>query len=147
MAIRQATVTDREFLYELHCRTMRPVIDMTWGWDDEWQAKDFERRCATYDVFVIERDGHPIGGLMLETMADSIYVHEIQVLPEYQEQGVGTAVMKQIIEQASKRGLGVTLSVVAANPRAKDLYARLGFTVTAFESPFFRMRYSPTHLA
>jgi len=32
--------------------------------------------------------------------------------------------------------------VVQANPRAKQLYERLGFEVTEFDAPFFRMRHN-----
>jgi ribosomal protein S18 acetylase RimI-like enzyme len=141
--LRQASENDREFLYELHCRTMREVIEKTWGWDEEWQRKDFDRRFADYFASVIESDGRRIGGLLLEPSQDFIYIHEIQVLPEWQGQGIGTAVVRQIIEQAANRGASVTLSVVPANPRAKQLYERLGFEVTGFEAPFFRMRFSP----
>lgn len=141
--VRSASEGDREFLYELHCRTMREVIEKTWGWDEEWQRQDFERRFADYLASVIESEGRPIGGLLLEPRPDSIYIHEIQVLPEWQGQGVGTAVVRRIIEQAENRGASVTLSVVLANPRAKQLYERLGFGVTGFEAPFFRMRFSP----
>ena len=40
------------------------------------------------------------------------------------------------------RGAGaiVVLSLLEANPRARPLYERLGFQVTALESPFVRMR-------
>ena len=124
---------------------MGEVIEETWGWDEEWQRRDFERRFSEYLASVIESGGRPIGGLLLEPRPDSIYIHEIQVLPEWQGQGVGTAVVRQIIEQAVSRGASVTLSVVQANPRARQLYERLGFEVTAFETPFFRMRFSPPH--
>jgi ribosomal protein S18 acetylase RimI-like enzyme len=45
-----------------------------------------------------------------------------------------------VIEQAASRGVAVTLSVLEVNPRARQLYERLGFQVTAFDAPFFRMR-------
>lgn len=64
------------------------------------------------------------------------------MLPEYQGGGVGTAIVERVIEEGASRGVPVTLSVVQANSRAKQLYERLGFEVTAFESPFFRMRHS-----
>ena len=141
--LRPASERDRAFLYKLHCCTMREVIEKTWGWDEEWQRTDFARRFHQYVASVIEYEGRPIGGLMLEPLADSMYIHEIQVLPEWQGQGIGTAVVRQIITQAASRGATVTLSVVPANPRAKQLYERLGFEVTAFEAPFFRMRFGP----
>lgn len=141
--LRSASESDREFLFELHCRTMREVIEKTWGWDEEWQRTDFERRFRQCVVSVIEHEGRPIGGLMLEPRPDSIDIREIQVLPEWQGRGIGTAVVRQIITQAASRGAAVTLSVVPANSRAKQLYDRLGFEVTGFESPFFRMKFGP----
>lgn len=105
---------------------MREVIEKTWGWDEDWQRRDFERRFGEYIASVIECEGRPIGGLLLEPCPDSIYIHEIQVLPEWQGQGVGTAAVRQIIAQAASRGASVTLSVVPTNLRAKQLYERLG---------------------
>ena len=90
---------------------------------------------------IIECEGHSVGGLSLESRLDSIYVHELQVLPQYQGRGIGTRVIENLIEQAAARGLPVTLSVVPANPRAQILYERLGFEVTAVEDPFIRMRH------
>lgn len=61
-------------------------------------------------------------------------------MPDYQGQGLGTAVILDVIGQAASRRLPVELSVVPANPRAKHLYERLGFVVTSIESPFIQMR-------
>jgi ribosomal protein S18 acetylase RimI-like enzyme len=139
--LRPATETDREFMYALYCRTMRAVVEKTWGWDEAWQRIDFNRRFSDCSASVIEYRGVAAGALMLESKPDSIYIQEIQVLPEYQGQGIGTAIVKQVVEQAASQNLGVTLSVVPANPRARQLYERLGFRVTHFDAPFFRMRH------
>ena len=120
---------------------MRKVIEKTWGWDEAWQQQDFERRLREYRVSIIECDGHPAGGLMLEWKPDSLYIHELQLLPKYQGQGIGTVVIGKVIEQAAARHLPVTLSVVSANPRAQHLYEKLGFEVTTIEPPFIRMRH------
>src|SRR5688500_15708092 len=85
--LRPASEDDREFLYALHCRTMRDVIEKTWGWDEAWQRRDFDRRFREYAVSIIEGDGQAVGGLLLERKPDSLYVHEVQVLPEHQGQG------------------------------------------------------------
>lgn len=140
VTLRPATPRDAEFLYELHCRTMRPVIEQTWGWNEAWQREEFERRVARHQPSIIERDGAAVGGLLLEWLPHAVYIHEIQVRPEHQGQGIGTAAIRLVVEEAARRGVDVTLSVVEANPRAKRLYERLGFVVTAFEQPFFRMQ-------
>ncbi|MBI1872877.1 MAG: GNAT family N-acetyltransferase [Acidobacteria bacterium] len=120
---------------------MRDVIENTWGWDEAWQRRDFDRRFREYLTSIIECDGRAVGGLLLEWKPDSLYIHELQLLPEYQSQGIGTGGIGKAIEQAAARRLPVTLSVVPANPRAQHLYERLGFKVTAIEPPFIRMRY------
>ena len=103
-SLRPATDGDRGFLYALHCRTMRVVIEQTWGWDEDWQQMDFERRFRDHDVSIIECDGEATGGLFLERRTDSLYIHEIQLTPEFQGSGIGSAVVGQVIEQAAITG-------------------------------------------
>ena len=140
--LRAAAESDRTFLYTLHRTTMRGVIEKTWGWDDAWQQTDFDRRYADYIVSIIEIDGRAAGSLWIEWKPDSLYVHELQVMPGFQSKGLGTAVMQDLIEQAAARGLPVTLAVVPANIRAQHIYERLGFVVTAVEHPFIRMSHT-----
>jgi len=121
---------------------MREVIKKTWGWDEAWQLTDFDRRLAAYVVSIIEAEHRAAGSLWLEWKPDSLYIHEVQVLPEFQGKGLGTEVVQHVIKQGAHRRLPVTLSVVPANPRAKRLYERLGFEVTGVEPPFIRMRHS-----
>jgi GNAT superfamily N-acetyltransferase len=47
----------------------------------------------------------------------------------HQRKGIGTEVLRGIIEEASRRRLPVRLAVVKINPSRK-LYERLGFRVT-----------------
>ncbi len=140
--LRSASQSDRKFLYALHCRTMRGVIEATWGWDDPWQRTDFDRRFAAYLVSIIEAKDRAVGSLWLEWKPDSLYIHEVQIAPEFQGRGLGTAVIQDTITQGARRTLPVMLSVVPANPRAKQLYERLGFEVTQVDPPFIRMRHN-----
>ena len=139
--LRPASESDRPFLYTLHCITMREVIEETWGWDERWQRTDFDKRFGRYIVRIIEAEGHAVGSLWIEWRPDSLYIYELQILSEFQNMGLGTAVIQNVIEQGASRGFPVSLSVVPANPRAKHLYERLGFKVTKVEPPFIRMRH------
>lgn len=141
VSLRPATESDRAFLFDLFARTMRSVIQQTWGWDERWQRANFSRRFTGYAVSVIEVDGRGIGGLFLEHRPEDIYIHEIQILPEYQGRGIGTAVIRRVMDEAASRGAAVALSVVPANRRARRLYEHLGFEVVSIESPFIRMRH------
>ena len=140
--LRAASESDRAFLYALHCGTMREVIERTWGWDENWQQTDFARRFSEYAVSVIEIDGQPGGGLWLELTPEKLHIVELQLLPEMQGKGIGTAVVQRVIEQGANQSVPVTLSVVRANPLAKRLYERLGFEVCGHEPPFIHMRHN-----
>lgn len=72
---------------------------------------------------------------------DSLHIVELQLLPEMQGKGIGSAVVRHLIQHGAGLGLPVTLSVVPANPRAQRLYERLGFEVTGVEGPFVHMRH------
>lgn len=137
--LREASETDRKFLYGLHCQTMRELIIKTWGWDEEWQVKDFDDRFRLCEVSVIQCHGCDAGAVFLRISPETIFIEELQILPEYQSQGIGSAVVRQLIERARFRGATVTLSVLPINVRAKELYERLGFEVISVEVPFIRM--------
>ena len=122
---------------------MRQVIEQTWGWDEAWQRADFAKRFADCLVSIIEVEGRAAGAVWLDPGPDSIHITELQVAPELQGNGIGTATIRNVIEQAASRGLPVTLSVVPANPRARRLYERLGFRTTDVEAPFVHMRHDP----
>ena len=144
--LRPASERDREFLYALHCSTMRDVIEQTWGWNEAWQRADFQKRFDAYTVSIIEAGSRSVGSLWLEQKPDSLYIHDLQVAPQEQGRGIGTAVIEMVIEQGASCGLPIVLSVLPANPRAMRLYERLGFRVTCVEPPFIRMR-NDTRLA
>lgn len=139
--LRVASESDRSFLYSLHCQTMREVIDATWGWDENWQQTDFDRRFSELRVSVIGVGGQPAGRLWLERRPETLHIVELQLLPEAQGRGIGTAVVQQVIEQGARQGVPITLSVVPANPGARRLYERLGFEVSGYEAPFIHMRH------
>jgi ribosomal protein S18 acetylase RimI-like enzyme len=141
ITLRPATDADRDFLYDLHCSTMRAVIEETWGWDDEWQTRDFERRFTGYEVWVIEVDDERCGGLMIEATPESFVIHEIQVTPQFQRRGIGTMIIRSVLTRAAQREAVVALSVVPANPGARRLYERLGFEVTHEEAPLIYMQH------
>ena len=74
---------------------------------------------STYDVWVAERGGEPVGyARWTSTWLDDLYVH-----PDHQGHGVGTALFELV---ASTRPDGFCLWVFESNAPARAFYARHG---------------------
>src|SRR5687767_9567445 len=96
LSLQPASQSDHEFLYRLHCATMRDYVDRTWGWDDDAQRIAFDIRLSTNPHQVILFDGDPVGMLEIEHHPTELVIANIQVLPEYQGRGIGSAVIREV---------------------------------------------------
>lgn len=140
ITLRRAGSADAGFLFALHEATMRTHIERVWGWNEEWQRGHVEMRLAVTMQYLIEVDGALAGMIELDRSPEAIVVSNIQVLPKLQRRGIGSAVIRLVIEEAEGAGLPVRLQVLDVNPLARVLYERLGFRVTAHVPPHFQMQ-------
>jgi len=75
---------------------------------------------------IIIVDGRDVGRLAVDRYPDRINLRLIEILPEYQGRGIGTAIIQDILDEARQAKIPVTLMVLSINP-AQRLYERLGF--------------------
>jgi ribosomal protein S18 acetylase RimI-like enzyme len=124
--LRAASSADKEFLWWLHRATMREYVDQTWGWDDNWQRSRFERNFDPSSIQIIESKQHPIGFLLVQNRTNETFLAAIEIAPEFQNRGIGSQLIAQLISNSDRAHLPVRLSVLKVNP-ARRLYERLGF--------------------
>ena len=129
--LRPATAEDRDWLFAVRRATMRTYVRQTWhAWDDASQRARFEDSLALTDMQVIVTAGHDAGLLHVERDADGIFLANIQIHPDFQNRGLGTAVIRTLLDEARTRGEPVRLQVLKVNHAACRLYQRLGFAIT-----------------
>ena len=75
-------------------------------------------------------DGSEAGWLHVAELREETRLVEIMVLDEYRGQGIGTAVLRDLVARAKAAGKPVRLSVDARNAGAMQLYERIGFRLT-----------------
>jgi ribosomal protein S18 acetylase RimI-like enzyme len=94
----------------------------------DWQSKLQERHYALHypaaERLVIERDA-PIGRIYVDTSAE-VRLMELTLLPDFRNQGIGTALMSAFLAYADGLGLPASLHVEPFNP-ARRMYERMGF--------------------
>ena len=125
--LRPARPDDREFLYALNETTMREHVEGIWGWNDSEQLAFFDNRFRPREWQVIQADGEDVGVLIVNEGDDELYLAEIQILPEWQSRGIGSAVVQSLMRAAASSRKPLTLRVLHVNERARALYERLGF--------------------
>lgn len=97
-----------------------------------------------YDSHIILRDRKPIGLLKLgvislKNTSKSLHIRQLQILPEYQGQGIGSKVLMVVKKRALQLQLPITLNVLLKNP-ARGLYLRHGFQIEGKNKVEFQMR-------
>ncbi len=138
--VRQAVEADYDFLYELHKAAMREYVEATWGWQEAWQQEYFAKKWDPRPRQIIQVRGRDAGVVVVETRQGEYYLALIELLPEFQGMGVGTAVLADFLHEADARGLPATLHVLKTNGRARQFYERLGFAIVADEEIRYKMQ-------
>ena len=126
--LRAATETDCDFLWYLTATTMRDYIAKVSGWDEAFQEKRF---WCTFDPArwrVLIVDGKNAGGFAIDHHPHVLFLADLQLLPEYQGHGIGSAIIGALTAEARGTGRPLLLQVLDNNPRARRLYERLGFS-------------------
>jgi ribosomal protein S18 acetylase RimI-like enzyme len=150
IALRHATARDLPFLRTLYAQTRAAELDAV-GWPrqarEHFVASQFalqHRHYVTHfthgPFLVVERHGAPVGRLYLHTEAEDMLIVDITLATECRGQGIGSALLKAVIDQASAQDRGVRLHVDLRNGAAHRLYTRLGFVQTGMEGAYRCMR-------
>ena len=95
---------------------------------------------ATFGCLVAEEGATIVGYAFLDAVAPGQGdIQMIAVESEHQCQGIGSALLAELMNTAETRGCsGVFLYVRADNPGARRLYRRLGFTETGILPGFYQ---------
>jgi GNAT superfamily N-acetyltransferase len=126
---RNATYQDEGFLWDLKIASMRRYVEQVYGWEDKAQRGFFEKGFHPETIQIIQHDGHDVGMYELQERDDDWFLARIEILPEYQNRGIGTVVIKRMIDAVAATDKPFRLQVFKVNP-ARKLYARMGFIET-----------------
>jgi ribosomal protein S18 acetylase RimI-like enzyme len=85
---------------------------------------------ASYSIINLEEQ--PIGRLYIERQEDKIKILDITVLPEYRNQGVGTKLIAEILQEGEQAEKPVQIYIENYN-QSSNLFSRLGFQPVAEE--------------
>ena len=109
-------------------------------WSDDQKrafvAQQFEAQQRAYHAYenatlnVIVEDGDPIGRLYVARWPAEIRIMDIAVVPGHRNRGIGTALIRELQQEAAASDRPLTIHVERFNLALK-LYERMGFQVAA----------------
>jgi ribosomal protein S18 acetylase RimI-like enzyme len=137
--LRMATDADAAFLFELFRATRggplrlgglpEAMIDNLLTMQYRARNQGYGERFPEVRRLVVETADGPIGELIEHDEADAVYIVDIALLPDQQQRGIGTVLVRSVMEQATARG-GVRAIVMVNNAASLKMFGRLGFRDT-----------------
>jgi GNAT superfamily N-acetyltransferase len=151
VSLRPITASDEAFLRRLYASTRAAEMAVV-PWSEEQkdaflrmqfdaQHRFYRSRYGRARFDVIEKDGEPIGRLYVDRGENEIRIVDVALLPEHRGRGIGSARMREILDEARTEGKRVVIHVERENP-AHRWYVRLGFRVVEDLGIYFRMEWT-----
>src|SRR6266481_3101740 len=152
-SLRPFNAEDQEFLFRLYASTRIREIE-PFGWPAAQQEaflrmqfgaqqRWYETMYARAEHHIVEIEGQAIGRMMVLRQANPVVLVDISLLAEYRGQGIGSKLVRALIEECRQSGAVLRLQVLKTNP-ALRLYQRLGFTRTGEDQMYVQMERTPS---
>lgn len=137
--LRSVAPQDEDFLLSLYAGTRADELDQAqWRegqreqfikWQFEMQRREYDARFpeAEYDVILV--DDSPAGRIWIGEEAQQIRLLDIAILPQFQNRGLGTLLLRRLIDEAKIAGKPLRHMVFVLNNDAHRFYERLGFVI------------------
>ncbi|MFL0801028.1 MAG: GNAT family N-acetyltransferase [Agarilytica sp.] len=95
-----------------------------------WNKKERRSYLAKSDLQKISdpTSGEIFGYILLYTEEESLYIYDLQLYEKYRNKGLGTELIKLIINKSKTENKNLRLGTFKINP-ATDLYLHLGFNI------------------
>jgi len=151
LSFRAICAGDQSFLAQLYASTRAAELAAV-PWSDaekqtfllaqfQFQHRYYQEHFPVARFDVIEWAGAAIGRVYVNIENNNIRLIDIALLPEYQQRGIGTFILRDLMQQASQLGGYLRLYVELNNP-AYLWYERLGFVAIGTNGVYQQMEWS-----
>jgi ribosomal protein S18 acetylase RimI-like enzyme len=134
---RPATTNDLVFLDRIYTQNMQCYVELNYIWNPDL----FKSKFIPNDYTVLIKEKKIIGFFKLTPEENNLYLGEIQIKKNFQNQGIGTKLIKEIIQQNKSKYQTISLQVLKGNPAIK-FYQRLGFIISIATKTHYKMQLS-----
>jgi ribosomal protein S18 acetylase RimI-like enzyme len=94
-----------------------------------------------HDIVLL--DGKPIGRIWLHRAPSEHHLVDISLLPEFQNRGIGAALIAEAIAAARAAGVRLSCSVAVTNRGSLRFHQRLGFRIVGQDEVYYDLAVEP----
>ena len=153
VSLRPVTGDDKEFLVSVYAGTRaQELAQVQWEagqkdafvrWQFEMQQKEYQTRYpdARYDIILV--DGVPAGRIWVGSDDKQIRLLDIAIMEQFQNRGVGTILLRRLMDEATEVNKPLRHMVFVLNDNAHRFYERLGFKVIEDLGGYKHMEWVP----
>ncbi len=127
-ALRAVATTDIEPLADLRAVVMRPDLERLGRYDEHRVRQRLRDSLSPRHTSIILVDGELAGSITLRPTTDRQWLEHFYLAPHCQGRGLGSAILRSILEQTDAQGATVGLNVLQGSA-ARRLYERHGFVM------------------
>jgi ribosomal protein S18 acetylase RimI-like enzyme len=153
---RPATPDDEPFLFDLFCAVRahefalmslaEPLKQQLIRMQYTAQKEGYSAECPDSTFEIVHNGERKVGRIWIARREDSFHLVDIAILPEAQNSGIGTILVRELQREAELARKPVRLSVFRFNPGSVRFHERLGFTVTHEDAIQFYYEWKPQQL-
>ena len=153
ITLRNATPEDTQFLALLYGDTRCREVN-EWGWPPEQQElflrMQFDAQCRSYRAAfpkatdsIVCLEGHAIGRILVDQDSSGKRLIDIALLGEYRNRGIGSNLLRQMLQECKMQGRALRLQALQGNPAIR-LYQRLGFQQSSADPMYAQLQWLPS---
>ena len=107
-------------------------------WTRDMYAWELQNRSMCHILLVRTPDCRVAGFCAFWLVFDEVHINNIAMRPGFRAQGIGTALLRQVLAEGQQLGARrATLEVRASNAGARRLYERMGFYVAGVRRNYY----------
>ena len=138
LGLRRASTDDLQFVAQVYGRAMGELLRGA-GLNVAQQATLLAAQWNPAEIRIIGAAGRQVGWVQIADAPDAVFIRNFCIDPDWQKLGIGSAVLRMLIAEATHSGTALSLGVAKGNP-ARRLYERHGFRVTHDDAEHHYMR-------
>jgi ribosomal protein S18 acetylase RimI-like enzyme len=144
---------DHDFRYRLFCYSRPPefalllappAFEQIMRFQFKAQTTSYRSEFPRASFDIVELGGRPIGRIVVDRPGTMVHIVDQAIVPELRNRGIGTAIMRALMDEAQAARLPVRLKVASSNDPSLRLYQRLGFAPIETVPLYIEMEWNPS---